>query len=247
MKKIISVFLAAAAVFTMGVTAFAKEETNAETKAVNTTTAATITFDTEKSLDYIHTFGNASETNLTCEITDEGALGGKSLKLSEDFSQSISNRYGGIYFEAADFGLESFAGYTMKININPASAAAKATDKFEFFSDGEQWSAISYKISNPDMWSVMTISVPASVDNSKMGVSFPITEPYSGDLIIIDDLTLTDNYGKKIDNIGDVDTSLYQAPSGAMSVLTTILFLLLIIVVILGIGYFAMKVIWAYR
>ncbi|UKI15610.1 MAG: hypothetical protein L6V87_07620 [Ruminococcus sp.] len=138
MKKLLSLILAAASIFTMGTAVFA------ETEKTNSSTDATITFDTDKALDYVHTFGNASDTGLKTEISEKEVIWGRSLLMSEDFKGSLSNRYGGFYLDAADFGLANFGGYTVTFNIHATKEAAKATDRFEIFADGDQWSSTPF-------------------------------------------------------------------------------------------------------
>ncbi len=241
MKKLLSLILAAAAMLAMSTAAFAET-------ASSSSNSATITFDTEKALDYVHAFGNADQTGLAMTFEESDAILGKTMRLSENFKESVSNRYGGFYVDAADFGVENFSGYTMKMSIKVTEQAAKATPSLEIFSDGEQW--ISLPIQTEDyagVWKNVTLTVPANVNNQKLGLSIPITEAYSGDVAFIDELYLTDNYGKVIANIGDIDTSVAQAPNSAMSILTTILFVLLVIAAVLGVGYMIMKNLWKYR
>ena len=241
MKKILSVIIAAAAAFTMGTAVFAEAE------KTNDSATATISFDTDKSLEYIHTFGNANDAGLTMELTEKDALSGKALKLSESFKGTLSNRYGGFYLDAADFGLDNFGGYTMTIYINASSKASKATGQFEIFSDGAGWISESFLTNNAGSYRTASITVPANSNNTKIGVSFPITQDFEGDLGIFDDITITDNYGKAIANVGDIDTSLYQGPSGFVSVITTIFFILVLIAVIGGAAYFVVKTMRKYR
>ncbi|MGN1107552.1 MAG: hypothetical protein ACI4RH_12960 [Huintestinicola sp.] len=241
MKKFLSVLMAAAAVFTMSTAAYAEPE------MTDNPGEATITFDTNKSLEYIHTFGNASDSGLTMELTEKDALSGKALKLSESFKGNLSNRYGGFYLDAADFDLESFAGYTFNIYINASSKAAKATNQFEVFADGSEWQTVNFLTNNSGSYRVASITVPANSQNTKVGVSFPIIQDFEGELGMFDDITIVDNYGKTIANVGDIDNSLYQGPSGFVSVITTILFILVIVAVIGGVAFFIYKTIGKYR
>ncbi len=245
MKKILSIFAAAAVALTMSASVFAETEEKA-TKAVPAS-ASTITFDTDKVMDYVHTFGNAEDTNLTLELADSGAVQGRCLKLKESFAEDVGNQYGGIYFSSADFGLDSFAGYTMTVNIKTTADAAKATSSFQVFSDGAQWVATDFSTSNSGKWSKVSVTVPADKANNKMGVSIPITSAFSGDVAFIDEVVITDNYGEVLPNVGDADTSLAEAPNGVVSVLTTILFILLIIVVLLGVVFAVLKLVRRYR
>lgn len=242
MKKILSLILAAASAFMMGTAVFA--ESSSEERPA----AATLTFDTDEALKYIHTFGNAADTNLTYELFDAEAISGRCLKLEENFTSDISNQYGGIYFDAADFGLDSFTGYTMTVSLKLDSSVAKATDILLIFSDGEQW--ISQNLiteGNTGKWISGSVSVPVTNNNTKLGISIPITTAYNGRVCLVDNVVITDNYGNAIANIGDIDTSLAQAPNTVTSVLTTILFILVIIAVILGVGFVVLRIIRRYR
>ena len=241
MKKLLSVLLAAAAAFTMSTAVYAEPE------KTDNPGEATITFDTSKSLEYIHTFGNAADAGLTMELTEKGALSGKALKLSESFKGSLSNRYGGFYLDAEDFGLDSFGGYTVNIYINASDKAAKATSQFEVFSDGASWQSMNFLTNSAGSYRVASITVPANSQNTKVGVSFPIMNDFDGELGMFDDITIVDNYGKTIANIGDIDTSLYQGPSGFVSVITTILFIIVLLAVIGGVAYFVIKTTGQYR
>lgn len=241
MKKFLSVLLAAAAAFTMSTAVYAEPE------KTDNPGEATITFDTDKSLEYIHTFGNAVDAGLTMELTEKGALSGKALKLGESFKGNISNRYGGFYLDAADFGLDSFAGYTFNIYINASSKASKAVNQFEIFTDGAEWKSVNFLTSNAGSYRVASITIPANSQNTKVGVSFPIIQEFDGELGMFDDITVVDNYGMTIANVGDIDTSLYQGPSGFVSVITTLLFILVLLVVIGGVAYFIVKTMRKYR
>ncbi len=241
MKKVLSLILAAAAVFTMSSAVFA------EAQKTDSSNSVTISFDTDKALDYVHSFGNFAQSGLVMEISEDEAVSGRSLSMSESFKGSLDNRYGGFYLDAADFGLESFAGHTVTMDVYITNAASKATEKLEAFSDGSQWASVPVSVSSAGSWTSVSVTVAANTANTKAGLSIPITEEFTGTVCYVDNISIADNYGKTIANIGDVDTSVYQGPSGVVSVLTTILFIVLIIAVVGGIALFIKKVIKAYR
>ena len=89
--------------------------------------------------------------------------------------------------------------------------------------------------------------VPADSKNTKVGISIPITETFTGNVCYVDNIDITDNYGKTIANIGDIDTSVYTGPSGFTRVITTILFIVLIIAAVGGIVFFVLKVVRKFR
>lgn len=249
MKKILSILMAAVTAFTMSATVLAKGDDKSEENDSSSTavTKATISFDSDKCEKYLHTFGNAKDTGFEYTISDTNAMSGRCLKISMDFSSRITNKYGGIYFDAEDFGLTTFSGYTMTVNFKPTTAAAKATKSFMLFSDGDQWISTNFATSDAGRWGSESISVPADKNNSKLGISFPITEPFSGDVTYIDEIIISDNYGKAIANIGDIDTSVTKAPNTFVTVITIILFILLIVVVVLSIVYIVYKLLWRFR
>ena len=80
-----------------------------------------------------------------------------------------------------------------------------------------------------------------------MGISILITEKFSGNVFYVDNIDITDNYGKTLANIGDIDTSVYTGPSGFTRVITTILFIVLIIAAVGGIAFFVLKVVRKFR
>lgn len=245
-KKIFSIFLAAAAVLSMAAGVLAADETEARTAAAPKD-AATFTFDTDACMKYIHAFGSAADTNLQYTLEDAGAVSGRCLKISEGFTQEISNQYGGIYFSAADFGLKDFSGYTMTVKAKVTPAAAKKTSNLVLFSDGVTWVSQNFSTGSSGSWITASVSVPADSANDKLGISIPITEAFTGDVVFLDDITIADNYGKVIANIGDVDTSLAKAPNTFVSVLTKILLVLLIVAVVGGIALVVLKMIRRYR
>lgn len=234
-KKLAAAFLAAAALLTTGSAVFA------ETTATATATkndAATFAFDTNKSLSYVHSFGNASDTNLTLNISDTGALAGRCLEMRESFTNDVTNQYGGFYIDAADLGLETFGGYTVTVGVKVNKKVAKKADSLVLFSDGEQWVTSGISTAFPDSYLKCTLTVPAGIQNTKIGISLPITSSYDDWVCYVDDIVITDNYGNKMPNIGDVDTSLAEKPNAGLSALSIGLFIVLAVIVIGGIAYF---------
>ncbi|MBQ4485652.1 MAG: hypothetical protein II936_01445 [Oscillospiraceae bacterium] len=101
--------------------------------------------------------------------------------------------------------------------------------------------------SNPENYVKASLTVPAGVANSKVGISLPITTAYDGDVCYVDDIVIIDNYGKQIPNIGDLDTSLAEKPNTALTVLSTILFIILALGIIGVIGFLVYKKLFRFR
>ena len=245
MKKLLSHFLAAAAALTMGSTAMAED--TPVTTAAQKSQAATFAFDTDAGLVYLHPFGNAQDTKLSLKLSDTGAKEGRCLAMGESFSTPVSNQYGGFYIDSADLGLETFAGYTITVNVSVNKKVNKLTDNLVLFTDGEQWVTSNITTSNPENYVKASLTVPAGVANSKVGISLPITTAYDGDVCYVDDIVIIDNYGKQIPNIGDLDTSLAEKPNTALTVLSTILFIILALGIIGVIGFLVYKKLFRFR
>ena len=236
MKKFMSGLLAAVSALTMSISVCAASDLG-----------PTVSFDSEKYSPYVHTFGNAADTNLTMELSED-SYRGYSLLLKESFTEGISNQYGGVYFDAADYGLSDFAGYSFTVYIKPAEKVSEAATRFELFTDGQQWQSKDIAVKETGIYTEYTISVPQNVKNTKFGISIPITDPFEGDVLYMDNATIMDSYGKEIANIGDfAEKSLAKAPPTAITVLTTILFVILILAAIAGVVLFAIKVLRSYR
>ena len=242
MKKLLSLLLAAASVLTMS-TAVLADDTSSNDAAEK----PTFSFDTKDSLSYLHKFGNAEDTNLSIDVTESGSIEGRALKFSEDFKGSISNQYGGVYIDASDLGLDTFAGFTFEVNIKATKAASKAASQIVIFGDGQQWISSNVDITTPDKWVKGSVSVPANVSDTKFGISIPITQEFSGDVILVDNVKIYDNYGKQIANVGDIDTTLAKKPNLFLRILGIIGFIVLILGVLGGGAFFIMKVLRRYR
>ena len=243
MKRLLSLILAAASVFTMSAAVLADAVPDEEKKIEKPTFA----FDTDSSFSYIHKFGNASDTNLKIELADTGAIEGRALKLSEAFTSDVSNQYGGFYFQASDFDLQYFAGYTMTVNIKVTKAASKATPAIVVFGDGAQWVSTNIPTDKPDTWVKGSVSVPSNASDDKIGISIPITSAFTDDVMLIDNIVITDNYGKQIANVGDIDTSLAKKPNTLLSILSVVLFVVLFAGIIVAGVFIFLKVKRRYR
>lgn len=237
MKKILSAIAAAVAALTMSITAF----------AADTIDKPTMVFDDPVALDYVHTFGNVSETNLKYELSDDGAISGRCLVISENIAADINSRDGGIYFDAADFGLDSFSGYTMTLNMKFSKDTTKAVPSITFYSDGDLYVEELVSTAANNKWVTATVYVPAGKLNSHIGISFPIISKFSGEVVRIDNMKLTDNYGTLLANVGDEDLTLAEKPGTFRSVMTVLAFILLIAVVVGGVILVAKKVFGRYR
>lgn len=235
-KKIISALIAAAAAFTLSISVFAADSN------------PTFCFDTEEGLSYVKTFGNTAETGLTYAISEDEAYSGNSLAISESFSSESSNTNCGIYFDAADFGLDNFSNYNITMKVYCTSASAKSTSLLELFTDGDVYDSVNISTSNSGSWQEYTISVPTTSKNNKFGINVPITDSFDGIVCYVDDITISNIYNATIENVGDVSKGITSEGTNAVvSVITVLIFVVLIIGVVVGVALYVFKMIKKYR
>ncbi|MGN0695942.1 MAG: hypothetical protein ACI4J5_04155 [Oscillospiraceae bacterium] len=242
MKKMISIAAAAVIGFTM--TAFpACAESDEETEAP--AASSTICFDTDETLSYINTFGSAENTGLTYKITSERAAANGSLVLSEDYIGDSSTVNTGIYFNCADFGLETLAGCTISLKVYAYDAGA---DVLSFYADGDIYISESIAMTANPYWETVTLTIPETINNTMFGMLITSSTGVKGDVCNIDELCLYKPDGTMAENIGDYKMIEEGTSSGVNRVLMWVVFILLILAVLGCCAYFLLKfVVWRYR
>lgn len=229
MKKILSLIMSAVICGTMlAVPAAAAKE---EKKEEQETTKATICFDTDESFQYINTFGSAADTGLSYEITPENARTNRAMKISQNFSGSLASgaEASGFYFNADTFGLESFAGTELSFYVY---AEATGADELYFYTDGDVYLAENITLTATPHWQMVTLDIPENVNNTMFGILINSSTGFNDVICLVDDLTVKDKNGAAIANIGDYKNVEGYAEGGAASVLTIIVFVILILAVI---------------
>lgn len=241
-KKIICI--AAAAVIGLTMTtfpAFAEAEEETEAPAAS----STLCFDTEEALNYIKTFGSAGETGLSYKINVEKAAANGSLTVSENYLSDSGEMNTGVYFDCADFGLESLAGCTISLKVYAPSSGA---DELSFYSDGDVFLSESVAMTANPFWETVTLTIPETINNQMFGMLITSSGAVKGEVCSIDELCLYKPDGTMAENIGDFQVIEAAASSGVNRVLMIVVFVLLIIAVIGCCAYFLLKfVVWRYR
>lgn len=192
-------------------------------------------FDTPDKLSDWQTYGSAEETGFSLtQITARSKNGNGCIAVSEDCEGSVSETYGGAYITSDLFGLENFGGCTIAMSIMLNDSAALNIDNLSVFCDGMIWLETPVTEINSKDWTEFTLVVPENAENTRAGFTIPTFGTYSGEIVYIDDFTVTRADGTTVANMGD-----YAAKSAVLaepvSKGTNIVLIILLIVIILAI------------
>lgn len=196
---------------------------------------ASYCFDTADKLSDWQTYGSVEETGFSfTQITARSKNGDGCLAVSEDCSGDVSETYGGAYITADTLGLANFGGCTVTMSVMLNDSAALNIENFSLFCDGMIWLETAVEEINSKDWTDVTLVVPDSAENSRIGFSIPTFGIYNGEIVYIDDFTVTRADGTVVSNRGD-----YKAKSitqvEAVSKGTNIVLIILLVVIILAI------------
>lgn len=244
MKKLLGAILAAAMLLSStAVTCSALDERD---RAAD----ATFSFDTDAGFSKWEVFGSAENADLTMKASDARSVKGRSLALSEKFTEPLNSKFGGIRITSDTFDLDSFEGCKISVNIYVEPDVSEHASELKLFSDGKVWIEKSIDVSN-QQWTEYTLSVPMGTANDTFGLSIPIADGYDGAVCFIDEVKVYDPSGTMIDNVGDFSLEqVVQAQKGTSSfafVMMIIAFVVLILGFIAGGAYLVTKLIARYR
>jgi len=229
-KKIISAVLASVIAAGMcAANAFAVEDGG-----------ATYCFDTDAKISEFASYGSIEETGAKLTHTTlESSNGAGCIVVSVNSKGKATNLYGGFFVEASQFGLESFDGCKVEMNVKLAPGATSYYDAFALYSDGTIWLSQPVTDLTSDKWTNFSMVVATGSENAKVGFTIPTYQEYKGDVVYVDDFTITDAEGKVIANRGDYEAKavvIEDAPSKGTNIGLTILLVLLIFGIVGGIG-----------
>ncbi|MBP1559802.1 MAG: hypothetical protein J6C96_00965 [Oscillospiraceae bacterium] len=212
---------------------------------------ATYCFDKTGSMTEWQTYGSVEETGLETKIDSLVSKNGSgSLLVSENITSSVEKNFGGMYVDAETLGLPNFKGCTIEMSVLLCEGAEAYTDSFSLFSDGIIWlEAMPEALSTKD-WTVVTLTLPENADNTRVGFTIPTYSEFTGDILYIDDFTVTSADGTVVANMGDYEakkiTEIKVASKGANIALT-----IAAVVLIAGIAgiivLFVVKLVKRYR
>lgn len=229
-KKIISAVIASAVAAGMcAANAFAVEDGQ-----------ATFCFDTGACIESFLPYGSVEETNTKLTNTVlESKNGNGSMVVSVDIQENIDQAYGGFYVEAETLGLDSFKGCTVEMSVKACEGQEISSDALSLYSDGIIYLSSEVPELSAKEWTTVYLAIPEGADNKKVGFTIPTFQLRSGDMVYIDDFTITQADGTVIANQGDYEIKTVVAEDAAstgQSIGMTILLVVLILAIVGGIG-----------
>lgn len=244
MKKLFGAILAAAMLLSsMAVTCSALDERDRVADA-------TFSFDTDAGISKWEVFGSAANAGLTMKTSDARSIKGRSLAVSESFTESLNSKFGGIRITSDIFDLDSFEGCRISMSVYVEPGASEHANELKLFSDGKVWIEKSIDI-NSQQWTEYSVSVPTGTSNNTFGISIPIADGYDGVVCFIDEVKVYDPSGAMIGNVGDFSLEeVVQAQKGTSSfafVMMIIAFVVLILGFVAGGAFLITKLIARYR
>lgn len=197
-------------------------------------------FDTDAAMTDWQIYGSAAETGFKADQTTLASKNGNgSLLVSVNVADEIGNQFGGAYIEASSLGLSSFQGCTIEMSVLLCENAEGFYDNFSLFSDGMVWISSAPETLSTSEWTSVTLEIPENATNSRVGFTIPTFAMHKGDIVYIDDFSVTDPDGNLIDNRGDYyakEITLTETVSSGTNIVLTILLVVLILVIVGGIG-----------
>lgn len=230
LKKIISAVLASA-VITAGAASSVSALNDGE---------ASYCFDNGSMMSEWQTYGSIDETGFKAvQTVGTSKNGNGSLLVSVNVEEEPDNQFGGMYIEASTLGLDSFQGCTVEMSILLCEGAEGFYDNLSVFSDGMIWLTASPESLSTSEWTAVTLEIPQNATNNRVGFTIPTYLTHKGDIIYIDDFSVTDADGNLIANRGDhyaKEITSAEAVSSGTNIVLTILLVVLILVIVGGIG-----------
>lgn len=198
-------------------------------------------FDTDAAMTDWLTYGSTAETGFAVRNTAaKSANGNGSLIVSERSEGNIENQFGGMYIEASSLGLENFSGCTVEMSVLLCEGAENFYDNLMLYSDGVVWLTAPAENLSAEMWTTVTLEIPENAQNTRAGFTIPTFNPYVGDIVYIDDFSVTDAGGNIIANRGDYEVKAVtseQTVSKGTNIALTVALVVLILLIVGGIGF----------
>lgn len=231
LKRILASFAAAAALIgSISATVFAVNDGE-----------ATYCFDNSSKISDWKTYGSISETNFKItQTTSQSKNGSGSILISENVSDEVSGKFGGAYITADSVGLTNFSGCTISMSVLVCEGAENVCDNLSVYSDGMVWiNAVPSKLSSSE-WTDVSLVIPENATNSQAGFTIPTFNTYMGNIVYIDDFTITRSDGTIVSNVGDFEQKAITGESTVstgVNIALTIVLVVLILAIVGGIGF----------
>ena len=197
-------------------------------------------FDTNAMMTEWQTYGSIEETGFRAVQTTRAAKNGNgSLVVSINVEDDTENQFGGMYIDASTLGLDSFQGCTIEMSVLLCDGAEGFYDDLSLFSDGMVWLTSAPESLSTSDWTTVTLEIPQNATNNRVGFTIPTYLPHKGDIVYIDDFSVTDPNGNLIANRGDYyakEITSAETVSSGTNIVLTIILVVLILVIVGGIG-----------
>lgn len=226
LKKILTSLVAAAAVIsTVSMTSLAVYDGE-----------ATYCFDNDSKLSEWQTYGSTAKVNFKMtHTTDQASNGNGCIVISESLKESLSDEtFGGVYITADSLGIDSFGGCIISMSVLAQQGKENACENLSVFSDGMLWVNSYAPALSSTTWTTVTLAVPEGADNYRAGFTIPTFNMFTGELVYIDDFTVTLPDGKIISNVGDYQPKTINE-NNTVSTGTNIALIILLVVLVLAI------------
>lgn len=201
---------------------------------------ATYCFDTAAKISDFAYYGSVENTGTKLTHTTTVSKNGNGcLVVSENSKGDDEKLNGGYYVDSSRFGLENFDGCTVELSVMLCPGATSYYDAFALYTDGSIWISQPITALSDSTWSTFTMSVATGSDSTRVGFTIPTYQEYNGDIVYIDDFTITDANGVIIANQGDYEVkevTAADAPPKGKNIVLTILLVVLIFAIVGGIG-----------
>ncbi|MBQ5319673.1 MAG: hypothetical protein J6K17_11305 [Oscillospiraceae bacterium] len=204
---------------------------------------ATFCFDTEIKSETFQSYGSVEQAGMKLtHTTFESKNGNGCIIVSEDCSGDIQQQYGGYFIDASCFGAEDFTSFencTIEMSVKLCEGAEAFCENLSLYSDGTIWLTQPATGLSTEEWSTVSITIPDGANNTTVGFTIPTFKTYTGNIVYIDDLTITKPDGTIMENIGDYQLKKMVAEdtvSTGKNIGMTILLVVLILAIVGGIG-----------
>lgn len=174
--------------------------------------APTFSFDMSGFAGYFSLIDADNKANIAFKQSTETRISGGSLRISCNLETELTEEgddFEGVQIKAADFGLESFAGCKITLYAYFPTEITEYFDFAQLFANGTvdgSWvqSDLDITTSNNE-WSFMVLNIPETNAADILGLKIPITNPYSGTLCYLENITITLADGSKLANVDGFD------------------------------------------
>lgn len=201
---------------------------------------ATYCFDTDSALTDWATYGSVTETSFEFGSTSEKSKNGSGcLVVSENFTDSAENEFGGAYVEASVLGLDNFKGCTVEMSVLLCEGADGYYSSLSVYSDGLVWLSAPAVSLSTDEWTTVSLQIPENAENTRVGFTIPTFDSYMGKIVYIDDFSIKGADGNIITNRGDYEAKSVigtETSSKSTNIIFTVVLVVLIIAIVGGIG-----------